>query len=922
MKHVILLAAIIIYCRETSYSQAGKLDSSFGGKGWITEDYVKINNYYETVTEIFPQKNGSYILVIGGLNNGPNALARFLPNGRLDKRFGKAGYLTITYMNIAKVVQGSDGKFIIAGFTYNDYNKAIVARYNSDGSTDYTFSGDGRLNTAFRVTSLNVQDNGKVVISNSKDSTFIARYNIDGSPDVTFDEDGTLKYYFNDGLRGISYIKVQKDEKIIIAGGFFTRTICTKCGPLDGKTEPVLVRLNSNGTLDLNFGENGIKFTSGGILALQEDEKIILAKTQGKGVFLTRYNSDGSPDADFNKDGPEPAEFEDGVFPSSIAFQKNGKIVIAGSTGGDRPETSKDFALMRYQKNGKLDKSFSEDGKLTTDFGFNDFAQAVAIQNNGRIMVAGGTTSITNWDYAIAQYKNDGSPDNGFYEEGKKIAYVPVGKGSLRSIAVQNDGKTVVAGDMLDSVNRSNFFIARYNSDGSPDKTFSGDGKQVTDFGFSYSHLNTLTIQHDGKIVVAGTVIISAYPDPDTGYMAIARYNTDGTPDSTFSDDGRQETSLGNNYLSASVSSLAVQEDGKILAGGVVTDIEWNHHVFLARYYTDGSLDNSFGKDGIATVQFAPEYNNASSLAIDQNKKIIMAGGTNMGDNNDFALVRFNDDGTLDKTFGTGGKLTTDFEGNHDSGNSLAIQNDGKIVVAGVTAESDFEYDFSIARYNNDGSLDNTFGMEGKSTVDFGYNDGAYAVNIQEDGKIVLTGLTFSYIDPVANDILIARYNIDGTLDSSFGLGGKVRSDLGGSERGDAAVIYNNRLYVAGVNSIACFDLTGLGNEPPIVKTLIRDNIMERAAAVAAKADTDGMMGLTLRPNPTRDILKIQTIGLQQDKPTTISIISGAGTVVRTIQSKNSGGIIQLDLSALNNGVYFVKLVNGTKVFHKKFLKF
>ncbi len=126
---------------------------------------------------------------------------------------------------------------------------------------------------------------------------------------------------------------------------------------------------------------------------------------------------------------------------------------------------------------------------------------------------------------------------------------------------------------------------------------------------------------------------------------------------------------------------------------------------------------------------------------------------------------------------------------------------------------------------------------------------------------------------------------------------------------------------MTGENTIVCYDLTGLDNEPPVVTPSTPDHILERAAAVASKADTDGMMSLTLSPNPARDILKIQTIGLQPDNPTIISIISGIGTVVKTIPSKNSVGIIQLDLSALNNGVYIVKLVQGIKVFQKKFLK-
>lgn len=821
MKKIILLTAVFFCCLQLTHAQhAGDLDSSFGGKGWVTEDFIKINRNSESALQVLPQGNGLYIVAI----TGSNALGRFLSDGTLDNSFGKEGYL-FTKMSLTKAAQQSDGKILVSGIisdnTVPGGNIFNLVRYNTDGSLDSTFSDDGRQTNDFDITSIAIQNDGKIVAAGSVSGFAIARYNADGSPDLSFDGDGKLVYVFFEYNDEINSIVVQSDGKIIVAGTIFIPLFCSRCTPEDGNTESVLVRFNSDGTLDHGFGDDGkIINNNGKILAMQSDGKIVLAGERYNGtdfdINLERYNSDGLSDPDFNKDGRHPADFGYNEYPTSVALQSDGKILVTAWTASDvtyenRPENIKNFALARYNSDGTLDSSFDVDGKLTTDFGFNDFANSVAVQSDGKIIVVGRTTGTNNWDFAFARYNSDGSLDNTFGNAGKIIGYVGVGVGSLNSIAVQSDGKKVVAGNAQDSLGRFNFFISRYNLDGTPDNTFSGDGKQLIDFGYSYASLSSLAIQHDGKLVVAGSVYIyGVYPNSDITHFALARFNTDGSFDSTFSGDGRQITNFGNKYLFTDVSSVAIQDDGKIVVGAAATDTALNRDFAIVRYNLDGSLDNTFNSDGKQTTDFS-NFDVATSLAILSNGKIVVAGKTLNGSNLNFIIARYNQDGSLDKTFSGDGKQTTDFASTRDHANSVAIQIDGKIVVAGSTQiNGTNDDDFAIARYNSDGSPDTTFKNNGKLTIDFGSFEAAFSANLQTDGKIVIVGSAFN--TNFIGDIAIVRLNSDGSFDSSFGSNGRLTSDFDGDERGSHAVIFNNKLYVAGNNIIAAYNLEDNNN--------------------------------------------------------------------------------------------------------------
>ena len=264
---------------------------------------------------------------------------------------------------------------------------------------------------------------------------------------------------------------------------------------------------------------------------------------------------------------------------------------------------------------------------------------------------------------------------------------------------------------------------------GDLDPTFSGNGEQTTDFGGS-SEAKAVVVQPDGKVVVVG----STFRDFS---VALARYNPNGTLDTSFSGDGRQTTEFG------VANAVALQPDGKIVVVGSI-----DSSFALARYNPNGTLDTSFSGDGKQTTGIGgSSEDEATGVAIQGNGKIVVVGtatDASTGANPKFALARYNPNGSLDTSFSGDGKQTTHFGAPDDEARGVALQSDGKIVAVGSADHSatDPRDDFALARYNPNGSLDPSFSGDGKQTTDFGANEEATGVAIQGNRKIVAIGST------------------------------------------------------------------------------------------------------------------------------------------------------------------------------------
>ena len=304
---------------------------------------------------------------------------------------------------------------------------------------------------------------------------------------------------------------------------------------------------------------------------------------------------------------------------------------------------------------------------------------------------------------------------------------------------------------------QSDFDLARYNTDGTLDTSFDGDGKVTTSFGV-FDQAFAVAIQPDGKIIAGGT--------SGLGDFALARYNEDGSLDPTFDGDGKVTTNLA---TLDEVRGLVIQPDGKIVAAGLTESVVPSYESFaIARYNPDGSLDATFDGDGVVITDLGG-IDEAEAVALEADGRIVAAGLG--GPLFDFALARYNADGSLDASFGAGGLLTTDF-GNFDSANGIVIQPDGKIVVAGVGGNR-----FALARYNADGSLDTSFDGDGKVMTEFnGENiESANGLVLQANKKIVAIGTIYTDHAPY---FALARYDSHGSLDPSFGTGGKVTTSF------------------------------------------------------------------------------------------------------------------------------------------------
>src|SRR5213083_2882047 len=319
-------------------------------------------------------------------------------------------------------------------------------------------------------------------------------------------------------------------------------------------------------------------------------------------------------------------------------------------------------------------------------------------------------------------------------------------------------------------------------ADGDLDPTFGTGGQVTTDINRSTDIANAVAVQADGELVVVGQTYKNN--DYSTEDFAVARYNTDGTLDTTFGRGGKVRTDFPG--LAAVPSSVVIQPDGKIVvAGGAFPLFTFLGDFKVVRYNPNGSLDRSFGSGGIVTTTF-PEGSYAFDVALQPDGKIIAAGTVfvdfNPGDisDTDFALARYNPDGTPDATFGNVGQVSTDFLGLEDDAFSVLIQPDGKIAAVGSANDPATFYDFAAVRYLSNGTLDTTFGVAGKVHTDFGDQnfDRARSAALRPDGRIVAAGFAISQNGGVQN-FAVARYNSNGILDTTFSGDGKTQIDFG-----------------------------------------------------------------------------------------------------------------------------------------------
>jgi uncharacterized delta-60 repeat protein len=396
---------------------------------------------------------------------------------------------------------------------------------------------------------------------------------------------------------------------------------------------------------------------------------------------------------------------------------------------------------------GDLDPTFGIDGKVVTDFSSStDWLSRIAVQPDGKIVAVGDTHPSHRG--ALARYNPDGTLDPTFGDGGKVITVATV-RQSASGLLILPDGKIMISGSIgLPTEFDTSFLLLRFNPDGSVDSTFGNGGTVMTNINNDYDAAYALALQSDGKIVAAGKRGIQFNPtEQRKGNVALARYNPDGSLDTTFGNGGKVVNDFGQGLESYAID-VVIQPDGRIIIAG-----ESAYAFLVARYNSDGTLDTTFGNGGFREINFGDlSWDHGRDVLLQANGKIVVVGTAEINSPYDsFAVARFNPDGSLDQSFGDGGKVTMVDQGDLEAG---VLQSDGKLVVLGDDSAS-----FQLLRFNGDGSLDSTFGSGGIVTTTFGGSAAAGSdLVLQADGKLLAGGLASSDIYFHNSDFALARY--------------------------------------------------------------------------------------------------------------------------------------------------------------------
>ncbi|HZH72774.1 MAG TPA: hypothetical protein VFD91_09805, partial [Mariniphaga sp.] len=510
-----------------------------------------------------------------------------------------------------------------------------------------------------------------------------------GSLDTSFDAGTGTTIDFS----GISTSALQADGKILIAGQYFTSYN-------DIQTRNI-VRLNTDGTFDTSFNS-------------------------GTGFYGPGYNSSAN----------------------AMIVQPDGKIIAVGSfTSYNGQSRNK---IVRLHSNGDIDMSFDVGtGFITTYYGT---ISALALQADGKILV-GGSYSSYNGQQAnsIIRLNTDGSVDTSFdIGTGVGISYSLTGDGYIYDIEVQPDGKIIIGGSFNVYNGQSTIgSIARLNSDGSLDTSFDINAE----IGIN-SQVHSITMQSDGKIIVGGRSFVTPIPE---NQINLIRLNSDGSLDTSF-DIGLGFSANGDSVL---IKKVIIQPDGKIIAGGDFSSLNGQDLRRISRFNSDGTIDEAF--------DIGSGFDNSiTDILLQSDGKIIAGGRFSFYDGQgQQRIVRLNSDGSKDNFFDIGTSFRLENTSDSARPNSLAIQPDGKIIIVGQFSDYDEQPAISIVRLNSDGSIDTSFqtGTGLRAQITNAVAD-VKKVVLQPDGKILVCGNFRTYNGLVARGI--TRLNVDGSLETIF----------------------------------------------------------------------------------------------------------------------------------------------------------
>ncbi|HLM61529.1 MAG TPA: carboxypeptidase regulatory-like domain-containing protein [Pyrinomonadaceae bacterium] len=434
--------------------------------------------------------------------------------------------------------------------------------------------------------------------------------------------------------------------------------------------------------------------------------------------FAIAYAAPGDLDSSFGMNGTVLTEFDRGTTAQVVLVQPDSKIIIAGTVAFSNSPNNTSFAVIRFNSDGSLDSTFGTNGKVFTSILSRNGAGAGALQPDGKILIGGSAEN----KFGLARYNQDGSLDLGFGEGGKvytEFSASPLAA-KIHSILIQPDGKIVAVGGN----GNSSIYLAKYKSDGVLDSAF-GDGGKVTTRYVSEGNIGeSALLQLDGKILIGGYINTN---DSATN-SALFRYNTNGTLDSSFDGDGVAVYPMSGSH--DSIKKILFRPDGKVITVGTANNIGQSVlNYALGVYNQDGTPDLSFGNNGVSILP-AIGITTIEDALLQSDGKIVIAGSKSNfnGSSQSSHSARFNSNGTFDFTFGNGGKVNLPI-GFRSRGYAIAIQSDNKLLIAGSGYNLSLKAGFALSRLQGgDGQIPTLANITGRVINEAGRGIGGVQV--------------------------------------------------------------------------------------------------------------------------------------------------------------------------------------------------
>jgi uncharacterized delta-60 repeat protein len=577
------------------------------------------------------------------------------------------------------------------------------------------------------------------------------------------------------------------------------------------------------------------------------------------------------------------------------------------------------LSIICLAQSGAPVSGFGTNGKVITPVGSgNDRAFDLGVQVDGKVVVLGYTESGTDRHIALVRYTNNGMLDNSFGTGGMVTTAFVGSLNHFPEVEIQADGKIIVAGQVQSSTS-TDFLLVRYNSDGTLDNTFGTNGIVITPVGSAADGATDILIQPDGKVVAAGRGFFS------NNDFTFVRYNTNGTLDNSFDGDGIASVSIG--VASDELQAIAIQPDGKIVATGyssITVGMSTTIDVVVVRLNADGSLDNTFDGDGKLTTQVGTTNDHAYDIVIQSDGKIVIVGNTVGFSNTDLMLLRYNSNGSLDNSFDGDGKLVIDIS-TQDDFRSISLQNDGKIIVGGDVLNGS-EQDFAAVRINTDGSLDNSFDGDGRAFLPISNSDNKAWGMALTTGRIYIAGHTamngtedfvIAALNNDASPLPLRLLSFTGSANAGEAkLEWRLSGDLHGSTISlQKSLDGQNFLTVkdqATASSVTVFidrNFTGSKNYYRL-KITEKDGSVTYSNILMLRTAAD--QSLKVYPNPAKGSLFVQISSAGRSD---IRLINPSGTLVKShIINSVPNSTHMIDISGLQKGLYILTINAAERV--------